>query len=489
MLNMFIPGIIGLFLASCTNMQQKENRPNVILIMADDLGYGDVGYMGNTTVKTPNLDEMAASGVRFSQFYAAAPVCSPTRASCLTGRHPYRSGIPWAGRHALPSHEITLAEVMKANDYATALFGKWHIGGLSRIIDQSHFPNGPTPYSPPWEHGFDVTFASESMMPLYNPYYYVGGDFGTREYRHVQSQAVEYGQRTDGHPWKNLYWTGPGRFVDEYLMGVSDELLIDHALAFIRDQINKKKPFLTVIWFHTPHTPIVAGDDYRTMYPDLSIEAQHWFGCITAMDDQIGRLRTQLREWGIADETIVWFKSDNGPSYIHHYNSAGPLRGSKGELYEGGIRVPAILEWPAMFPKPKNIDVPASTSDLFPTLLSMTMVDHDSDLILDGEDIFPVLKGEQERNHPIGFLSPLPNRLQPVETTDDEQFAWINEQYKLISVDNGRTYQLYDLLNDISETRDVSDIYPEIKLSMKEQLLSWIDEVREEFLEVTGSYE
>ena len=477
-----MPGLLGMMvMASCAVPDAQPVRPNIILVMADDLGYGDVGYMGNPIVHTPHLDQMASEGIQFTRFYAASPVCSPTRASCLTGRHPYRSGIPWAGRHALPNTETTLASVLRSEGYATGLFGKWHIGGLSRLIDQSHFPDGPTPYSPPWEHGFDVTFASESMMPLYNPYYYVGGDYGEKDYRHVQTEPVDYGQKSGGHPWKNLYWTGPGQFVDEELSGVSDALLMDRALAFIEEQVALDKPFFTVIWFHTPHSPIVASDAHRDMYPGLPVPAQHWFGCVTAMDEQIGRLRSSLREWGVSDETIVWFKSDNGPSYIHDYNSAGPLRGGKAELFEGGIRVPAIMEWPALFSDHKIVNEAISTSDLFPTLLSMAGIEYKSQVSLDGENVLPVISDGVKRNKPIGFIAPLPNRLRPFQSTAEEQFAFMQGDYKLLSIDGGTTFQVYDIVNDPGEQSDLSDILVDIKLSMNTTLTEWIQEVRSDF--------
>jgi len=421
---------------------------------------------------------MAREAIRFDRFYAAAPVCSPTRGSCLTGRHPYRYGIPWAGRHPIQGDEITLAEVLKDSGSATGHFGKWHLGGLSKSVNQSEFPGGPTSYSPPWKNGFDVSFSTESMMPLYNPYYHVGGKYGTPEYRHVQNIPVDLGQHTGGYPWSNVYWTGPGQFEDEPPEGDDSKIIMDHALKFIRNQVIKKQPFLSVIWFHAPHTPIVAGNDYRKMYPDQSIEAQHWFGCITAMDEQIGRLRNSLIEWDISDNTIVWFCSDNGPSYIHNYNSAGPLRGKKAELYEGGIRVPAILEWPGMFSEPDNINTPVSTSDFFPTLLAMANIENAESSVIDGENIFQVLLHGGKRENPIPFLSPLPDRLKKQITSDDEQLALIGQQYKLISIDNGVTFQLYDLLEDISESVDISGEYPEITDSMKATLMKWVSDVR-----------
>ena len=153
-------------LNSCTRSEKSGSTgdhssgelPNIILIMADDLGYGDVGYYDNPIVKTPNLDAMAAEAIRFDRFYSGAPVCSPTRGSCLTGRHPYRYDIPWAGRYPLPASEITLAEALKTRGYATGHFGKWHLGGLSKTINQQEFPDGPSPYSPPWKNGFDEAF-------------------------------------------------------------------------------------------------------------------------------------------------------------------------------------------------------------------------------------------------------------------------------------------------------------------------------------------
>lgn len=182
------PGLLALLLLALISCDRsgadssasEEKLPNIILIMADDLGYGDVACYGNPVVKTPHLDAMAREGIRFNRFYSGAPVCSPTRGSCLTGRHPYRYGIPWAGRHPLPEDEITLAEALKQSGYSCGHFGKWHLGGLSRTVIQSEFPDGPSSYSPPWVNGFDVAFSTESMVPNYNPYYHVGGRFWHR---------------------------------------------------------------------------------------------------------------------------------------------------------------------------------------------------------------------------------------------------------------------------------------------------------------------
>ncbi len=469
----YLPGLL-LAAVGCNVEETDTDLPNIIIVMADDLGYGDVGCYGNETVKTPALDAMAEEGVRFERLYAASPVSSPTRGSILTGRHPYRYGIPWAGRHPLPFEEITIARALKTKGYATAHFGKWHVGGLSKTVIQGYFPGGPTPYSPPWKHGFDESFTTESMMPTYNPYYHVGGDYGTDDYRFVQNEAVEKGQTTGGFRWRDHYWTGPGQIVDEWLEGDDSKIIMDRAIDFIERKSIENQHFLSLIWFHTPHTPVVAGNEYRNMYPDQDFQGQHWFGMVTAMDEQIGRLRDKLRELEIDQNTIVWFLSDNGPSYIHNYNSAGVLRGQKAELYEGGVRVPAILEWPARIKEPMVSGLPVNTNDFYPTLLSVCGIEMENQPVLDGKDVFDlILSGVSERPDPMFFQSPVPARLRRAETTDIEQFAVIMNQYKLISVDDGASFQLYNLEDDPSESNDIYKDNIVLAEELKAKLEEW----------------
>ena len=469
----YIASFLFLFMG-CVNPKVDNNLPNVILIMADDLGYGDVACYGNPIVKTPHLDEMANAGVRFERFYAAAPVCSPTRGSCLTGRHPYRYNIPWAGRHALPAGEITIAEALKTKGYATGHFGKWHVGGLSKTINQSEFPGGPSPFSPPWENGFDECFSTESMMPTYNSYYQVGGDFGTDDYRYVQNEPVKKGQNTGGFRWKDFYWTGENEYLKDPPEGDDSKVIMDKALDFIERKSVERTPFLSLIWFHTPHTPVAAGNEQRVKYPEQDMQRQHWFGAISAMDEQIGELRKKLRELQIEENTIVWFCSDNGPSYIHNYNSSGGLRGKKAELFEGGIRVPAILEWPEKIQNPSVSQLPVFTSDFYPTILSICGIEMNNQPQLDGKEMIDlIIAGKTERPDPIMFQSPVPNRLKKSKTIDIEQIAIIDNQYKLISIDNGKTFQLYDLNDDLTESNDLSAKNEEIAESMILKLKEW----------------
>jgi arylsulfatase A-like enzyme len=466
---------MGIMASGCHPAQQDQELPNIILVVADDLGYGDLASYGNTIVKTPHLDEMAASGIRFERFYAASPVCSPTRGSILTGRHPYRYNIPWAGRHPLPFEEITIAEALQEKGYASGHFGKWHLGGLSKTINQSYFPGGPSPYSPPWLHGFDECFSTESMMPTYNPYFHVGGDYGTDDYRHIQSEPVASGQQENGFRWKDHYWSGPGKLVDEWLEGSDCALIMDRALDFILRKSQEKTPFFACVWFHTPHTPVVAGDGHRALYPDQDIQGQHWYGSLSDMDDQIGRLRQALRKLNIQKNTVIWFISDNGPSYIHSYNDSGGLRGKKAELYEGGIRVPAILEWPEKIQEARVTSFGLSTSDFYPMFLAISGINVQNQPVLDGQNVWDaILNGQQARGQAIFFQSPLPARLKKSETLDEQQYAVIEDEWKLISADDGQSYQLYNLKTDQAESNDLASENPEKTDALKKQLEAWV---------------
>lgn len=457
----------------------EKGPPNIVLVMSDDQGWGDVAYNGNSTVLTPQLDRLASEGIRLDRFYAAAPVCSPTRGSVLTGRHPFRYGIEWAGLGHLPAEEVTIAEILRDHGYATGHFGKWHVGELSRTVNQSYFEGDladPEHYSPPWENGFDVSFSTESMMPTYNPYYYVGGDYGSEDYRHLQNEEVALGQRSDGFRWRDHYWTGPGELVDDWLAGDDSKIITDRALDFIDTQVEAGKPFLALVWYHTPHTPLVAGAEDRAPYSELPMEAQHWFGSLTAMDREIGRLRQHLRESGVTHNTLFWFKSDNGPSYIHGYNSAGPFSGKKATLKEGGIRVPSVIEWPAGLAGERVVNAPMSTSDILPTILAAAAIPLQTVAAeLDGENVLPLLRGETaHRKHPIAFQSPI----RGVKYDADRsrlQYALSGDRYKLHSDDAGETWQLYDLGQDPAEAQDLSGQHPEIVASMRKELMRWVE--------------
>ena len=279
--------------------------PNIILIMSDDQGWGDTGYNGNPYLKTPALDAMAANGIVFNRFYSASPVCSPTRGSVMTGRHPDRYGICGANCGHLPDQEITLAEVAKDLGYRTGHFGKWHLGTLTRdMLDANRGgrPEHIEHYAPPWDHGFDVCFSTESKVPTWDPMV-----VPEKSAEDVNPNFIS------GKHFGTYYWKETGEIVNENLQGDDSRIIKDRVIPFIEESVANSKPFFTVIWFHSPHLPVLTGEEFRNQYQDLSLDQQHFYGTITAMDQQIGRLREHLRALDISNQTVVFFTSDNGP--------------------------------------------------------------------------------------------------------------------------------------------------------------------------------
>ncbi|GAG59988.1 unnamed protein product, partial [marine sediment metagenome] len=352
-------GMVGAALPGCVPEIKPgagpapDGKPNIILCMADDLGWGDTGYNGHPVLKTPHLDSMARNGIRFDRFYSGAPVCSPTRGSCLTGRHPYRYGIFHANVGHMLSEEITLAEALKTRGYTTGHFGKWHLGTLTRTeIDSNRGgPRGAQHYSPPWDNGFDKCFSTEAKVPTWNPMKEPG----------------------TGKPYGTYYWKEDGTKETEHLEGDDSRIIMDRAIPFVENAARGNRPFLAIIWFHAPHLPTVAGPEYRRLYHEQPEGHQHYYGCITALDEQVGRLRRKLRELEIAGNTMLWFCSDNGPegNTGELPGSAGPFRGRKRSLFEGGVRVPGILEWPDRIEEPRAVSMPCCTSDHFPTVMEV----------------------------------------------------------------------------------------------------------------------
>lgn len=443
-----------------TSSPRPLERPNVILVMADDLGWGDLGSAGHPRLHTPHLDALAADGLRFTQFHSAAPVCSPTRGSCLTGRHPYRYGITGANVGHLPADEVTLQQLLRDAGYRTGHFGKWHLGTLSTTVVESNRggPRGAAHFAPPWERGFEVCFSTEAKVPTFDP---------------MKDPAT-------GDPYGTHYWNERGEIVRENLDGDDARVIVDRVLPFVRASVDQKTPFFAVVWFHTPHLPTEASAADRNRYADLDDETQRYYGCITAMDREVGRLRATLTELDIADDTILWFCSDNGPEGRAGAapGSTGGLRGRKRSLYEGGTRVPAMLVWPRRLPAGVAVDTPAVTSDFLPTLARWTGVQVPEGVTLDGIDLDPVLDAAiagrpADRAHPIGFESA-------------GQTAWIDGRFKLVA--HGRagtserfpidTAELFDLTADPAESKDLAPDHPDRVAAMRTALEAWRQAIR-----------
>jgi len=416
----------AVFLLAATGLAtvaHAADKPNIVLVMADDQGWGQVGYNGHPHLKTPNLDAMAASGIRFNRFYAAASTCSPTRASVLTGRTPARTGVPAIGNR-LCLQEKTLPQALQKAGYVTAHFGKWHLNGVSGrgvpvLRDDANHPG---------HYGFDVWLSVTNYFDM------------------------------------NPLMSRNGQFVA--LKGESSELMVTEALAFMKNQ--KDAPFLAVIWYGSPHFPFSARDEDTQGLPSGNRgRLAHHLGEIVAIDRSIGMLRQGLRDMGIEQNTLIWYCSDNG-GLPEDPDAVGKLRGHKGSLFEGGIRVPGIIEWPGRI-EPRVTDLPASTMDIMPTLVDLLGLPDDAQLAVhDGESIAALFDGN----------APARKRLIPFTSKGS---AFIEGNYKLLGLGRGKkqVWTLYDLEKDPGETNDISAEHPDRFERMKaeaEAILRSVDD-------------
>jgi arylsulfatase A-like enzyme len=451
--------------SAASNKSGSGNRPNIILCMADDLGWGDVGFNGNPHIKTPNLDAMCQNGLRLDRFYAAAPLCSPTRASCLTGRNPWRIGIFAAHTNGMRQGEITIAKLAKSKKYTTGMFGKWHLGWVKPEEGGSRGY-----YSPPWQHDFEECFVTTSAVPTWNPT--------------VTPEGWKSSEGNAGQPWKGgRPYVHNGVEVDDNMEGDDARVIMDRAIPFIQKAAADEKPFLACIWFHTVHEPVVAGPEYRKMYKDYDEEKQHYFGAITAMDEQIGRLRKELCRMKIENDTIVFFCSDNGPAdgpTKKKIASAGPYKGHKHTMYEGGLRVPSLVEWPGRIKAGTVSNVMAGTVDYFPTISELLEIpdSYTKGRPIDGISLLAVMDGHaKERSKPMFF------GYRRLFSGIDGQAIMIDNRYKLLhSAEPKGDYELYDILEDAAETHDLKNEKPELFKKMKEQLDQHVDSCIQSYL-------
>lgn len=441
---------------STASFSQTKKQPNIILMMADDLGWGDTGFNGNTIIKTPQLDKMADEGMVLTHFYSIGPVCSPTRASFLTGRHYYRMGVWSANIGHLPKEENTIAKMLKKEGYTTGHFGKWHLGTLSKTISAKGEKRKPeVNFAPPWERDYDESFVTESAVSTWNP------GIGHRAYN-------------------NPYYYNGVAVTDaekENVMGDDSRVLMDRAIPFIQNAVADNKPFLAVIWFHAPHEEVIAGPDYLNMYEGHG-EAAHYYGCITAMDEQIGRLRSELMKLGIENNTSLFFCSDNGPEgkvptdrmKTRRAGSAGEFSGRKRDVLDGGVRVPALAIIPGITKAGSTCNVPMSVLDYLPTVANLTNTIYPADRPMDGQDILPILQGQievHEKSIPFRYNN---KSLGPNACLVKGKFKLI-----IVSKEDESLDMLYDLRTDIKEQNNVIEQHPEKAIQMRKEILEFLE--------------
>jgi arylsulfatase A-like enzyme len=417
---------IAAFSASFAAAESK--RPHIVFVMADDMGWGQTGYRGHPVLKTPNLDAMAAAGLRFDRFYAGCPVCSPTRASVMTGRANDRTGVLSHG-YALRLQEKTVAQALRAAGYVTGHFGKWHLDGL----------RGPgAPILP-----------GDPRSP---------GAFGFQEWLSVTNYF-------DLDPLLSR------RGVVEEFHGDSSEIVVDEAVRFLDKYRTGGSPLFAVIWFGTPHAPFRALPEDKSPFAGLDAASAGHYGELVAMDRAVGTLRRRLREFGLTDDTLLVFCSDNGGLPDISPETVGGLRGNKGTVYEGGLRVPGIIEWPAVIRAPRVTQYPACTMDLFPTVVDVLSLPTDVfTQPVDGVSLRPL------------FTEDIVRRERPIPFRYQGQAALVDNRFKLLSTNlpQGR-FELFDLESDPAESRDHSADHPEIARRMRRQFDVWNESVEASF--------
>lgn len=396
------------------------SRPHIILVMADDMGWGETGYRQHPVLKTPHLDAMAANGLRFERFYAGCPVCSPTRASVLTGRSNDRAGVLSHG-YALRLQERTVAQALRTAGYVTGHFGKWHLNGFKG-------PGAPV-------------LASDPRHP---------GAFGFDEWVSVTNFF-------DVNPLMSR------QGVIEEFIGDSSDITVAEAVKFLDRHRAETKPMFAVVWFGSPHNPFRALPEDKAPFADLKETSANHYGELVALDRSIGTLRQRLRDFELADNTLLVFCSDNGGLPGIEHGAVGGLRGNKGTVYEGGLRVPGIMEWPKVIQSPRITQYPACTMDLFPTIVDIVGLP-ESVMIqpVDGVSLKPL------------FAQDVAERPRPIPFRFQNKSALTDNRYKLVTEDLRRgVFQLYDLLADPQEAHDLMATEPAVAAQMKEALTTW----------------
>ncbi len=442
--------VLLLFTLRTTIAAEPRRAPNIVMIMVDDLGWKDLHCQGNTRLHTPHIDKLAAEGMRFTNAYAAAPVCSPTRAAVLTGLAPARLRItnhipdqkrftpknakllPAEMLNYLPSENITIAERLKEAGYKTGFFGKWHLAGPSLRGKKGQ---GDLRYYPE-KQGFDINLGGTAM----------GGPFSF----------------FDPYNLHNLPDKSPGQYMPDRFAEEVIHYMTQH----------RTDPFFVCLWNYTVHWPMEAPKDLIAKYQarkDLGRLDPRYAAMIEAMDASMGRIFQSLEDLKLTENTVVIFTSDNGA--FGGVADNAPLREAKGYLYEGGIRVPLIIKWPGRVPAQSVCDVPVISMDFYPTLRDIARIPiKESQEVLDGESLLPLL--EQKRNlnreaiyfHYPNYAFHGRNRLGSAIRQGD---------YKLIErFDDGST-ELYNLKHDISETKNLSQTKPELAAEMLEKLHAW----------------
>lgn len=430
---MMKPLLTALVLLTLT-VFSEEKKPNIVIFLVDDMGWGDSGTYGHPLIKTPNMDKLAAEGMKFTQCYSASGVCSPSRSAILTGRTPYRNGV-WrhlSGNHEahLRESEITYPELLKEAGYATCHVGKWHL--LSRQQFQNkEYPN-------PKDHGYDYWF-----------YTHNNADPSHKNPENFYRMDEPVGE----------------------LEGYSAQLVAKEADTWLKEKRDKEKPFALSIWLHEPHSPIATDTRFQALYGDH--KNKKYMGNITQLDHALGQVMQTLEDIGEGENTFLFFTSDNGP-VPNFGGTSGGLRGAKRSDFEGGIRVPGILRWPGKVKAGSISKEPVIGTDLFTTILDLAGVPVPTDRTIDGVSILPaVLEGK-----PLDRKIPLFWRTHVSKPGD--RVAMRIGDWKIVGNDTLEEFLLFKVEEDWKEENDLSAEEPEKLAEMTEKIKALWAEISEE---------
>ncbi|QDU39292.1 Arylsulfatase [Maioricimonas rarisocia] len=459
---LLLAGLLFVAAVAVQSTASAADRPNVLVILCDDLGYGDLACYGHETIKTPHLDKLAAEGVRLTDCYSASPLCSPARAGLLTGRTPSRSGIySWiAPRNPmyLKQDETTIATILKGAGYDTCHVGKWHLNGLFNHPKQTQ----------PDDHGFDYWFSTQNnASPTHrNPKNFV----------------------RNGEP------------VGE-LEGFSCQIVANEGIGWLKSRGDTDKPFFLHVCFHEPHEPIDSPQELVDDYPDANRRGEAlYYANVANMDRAVGSLMQALDELDVVDDTLVVFTSDNGPETLNRYSNAwrshgspGPLRGMKLHIYEGGIRVPGILRWPGRIEAGSESSEPVCSVDLLPTICELTDLPLPKGKPLDGASLVPLLEDKPvKRTKPLfwHYYGAFHNRQVAIREGDWKLVAGWDQTPDMptggslkpgivdaLKRSELKHFELYNLREDLAEEHDLADSEPERLQRMAEQARQLYQEV------------
>ncbi|GAA4444369.1 sulfatase-like hydrolase/transferase [Novipirellula rosea] len=419
--------------AAAHSEEPKSSRPNFVIFVADDMGWGDSATYGNELIQTPNMDKLASQGVKFTQCYSACGVCSPSRSAILTGRTPYRNGV-WrhlSGIHEahLRESEITFPELLKDAGYETCHVGKWHL--LSRQqFNTSQFPQ-------PGDHGYDYWMCTQNnASPSHkNPDNFV----------------------RNGEPVGKLE-------------GYSAQLVASEAAHWLKDIRDPAKPFAMTVWVHEPHSPIATDPRFSDLYKGH--ENSKYMGNITQMDNALGMVMDALDAQGVSDDTFLFFTSDNGPVPAFG-GSSGGLRGNKRSDHEGGIRVPGLARWPGHIEPGTTSEVPVIGTDLFATLLDIVDIPLPTDRTIDGVSMLPAFAGKPiEREIPLFWRTHV--------SSPSDRVAMRIGDWKIVGNETLTEFQLFEIQKDWKEENDLSAKMPEKTEEMKNVLFKLWADIEEE---------